>query len=400
MGKLGKCVIDTNVLLESPEVLDLDYSFILPIAVIEELDGLKKSDEIGWKARRASHKIENSPNVEFVVKDIYENVPTGWNPDLRDNKIILTAVENQAKLFSNDLNVRIKAKILGVDAEKYTKEKKTEYTGYIEVELNHIEQAWFYENIEKVDYDMVHNQYLLIKDADTQEIIDKYKWTEDNGLVMIKYSPVSSKAVGKIKPINPHQELLFDMLQDKETTIKVCTGKFGTGKDFCMLAHALNLVESEKYQKLIWVRNPVQVRNSKDIGFLPGTANEKLMPFASPMSDHLGGEMGLKMMIDARKIELQHFGFIRGRDIKNSIIYCSEAENFTKEHIQLLIGRVGEGSIIYFNGDFKQTDEHIFASNSGLNAIIDRLSGNKLFGFVKLDKVERSDTAALSDLLD
>ena len=99
-------------------------------------------------------------------------------------------------------------------------------------------------------------------------------------------------------------------------------------------------------------------------------------------------------------MEVQHLGFIRGRDIKNSIILCSEAENLTKQHVQLLIGRVGEGSSLWLDGDFKQVDSKIFEENSGLNIAIDKLKGNKLFGFVHLEKSERSETAALADLLD
>ena len=101
-----------------------------------------------------------------------------------------------------------------------------------------------------------------------------------------------------------------------------------------------------------------------------------------------------------QKLEIEHLGFMRGRDIKNSILFVSEAENLTKEHVQLLIGRVGEGSQIWFDGDFKQTDKEVFEKYSGLKVMIERLKGNKLFGYVHLKKSERSETAQLADLLD
>ena len=119
-----------------------------------------------------------------------------------------------------------------------------------------------------------------------------------------------------------------------------------------------------------------------------------------PLADHLGGMAGLEMFVNQGRIEIQHLGFMRGRDIKNSIIYCSEAENMTKEHIQLLIGRVGEGAALWLNGDFKQTDMKVFDDNNGLYRLIEKLQGNKLFGVVQLIKTERSETAALADLLD
>ena len=119
-----------------------------------------------------------------------------------------------------------------------------------------------------------------------------------------------------------------------------------------------------------------------------------------PLADHLGGENGLEMMVRNRNVELVHIGYIRGRDIKHSIIFVTEAENLTKEHIQLLISRVGEGSQIWFDGDLKQRDAEIFVKNSGMAVAIDKLRNHPRFGYVKLEKSERSETAAMADLLD
>lgn len=154
------------------------------------------------------------------------------------------------------------------------------------------------------------------------------------------------------------------------------------------------------FELIVYVRNNIEVKNSKPIGHLPGSYNEKLLPFAMPLADHLGGVDGLELMIGHGKIEIVHLGFIRGRDIKNSIIICSEAENMTKEHIQLLLGRVGEGSSLWINGDFKQCDADVFRENSGLMTAVNKLKGHPRFGYVKLLKTERSETAAMADLLD
>ena len=102
----------------------------------------------------------------------------------------------------------------------------------------------------------------------------------------------------------------------------------------------------------------------------------------------------------ADKLEIEHLGWIRGRSFSNAIIMCSEAENLTKQHVQLLIGRVGKGSNLWLDGDFKQVDSKIFEENNGLRIAIEKLKGNKLFGYVNLEKSERSETAALADLLD
>lgn len=171
-------------------------------------------------------------------------------------------------------------------------------------------------------------------------------------------------------------------------------------KDYLMSSTAVDLLEKGRFEKIVWVRNNVEVKNSKPIGHLPGGYAEKLLPFAMPLADHLGGPDSLELMIGQGKVELVHLGFIRGRDIRNSIIICSEAENMTKEHIQLLLGRVGEGSALWINGDYKQVDNEEFRRNSGLMAAVDRLKGHPRFGFVKLLKTERSETAAMADLLD
>ena len=167
-----------------------------------------------------------------------------------------------------------------------------------------------------------------------------------------------------------------------------------------MTSAAVDLIEKDVFERIVYVRNNIEVKNSKPIGFLPGGNDDKLLPFAMPLADHLGGTGGLSMMISRGHVEVVHLGFIRGRDIKNSIILCSEAENMTKEHIQLLIGRVGEGSELWINGDLRQCDGEVFRKNSGMMLAVDRLKGHPRFGYVKLMKTERSETAAMADLLD
>lgn len=124
-----------------------------------------------------------------------------------------------------------------------------------------------------------------------------------------------------------------------------------------------------------------------------------MMQYAMPMADHLGSKEALLRFMDEEKIELQNLGALRGRSWDDTLIYCSEAENLTVEHVQLLIGRVGKNSQLWINGDYRQVDGKAFEANNGLMMAIDRLKGQKLFGHVKLLKVERSETTALADLL-
>lgn len=275
----------------------------------------------------------------------------------------------------------------------------TEYTGFKDIVLtNPNDINALYDPKTNETFGCLENEYLIARD-EKEEVIDLFK-CKDGRLAQVPYKAIESKFAGKIKPRNIQQKLGIDMLYDTNTTIKILTGKFGTGKDLLMSSAAIDLIEKGYFDKLVYVRNNIEVKNSKPIGHLPGSSNEKLLPFAMCLADHVGGVDGLSYMIEKGVVEVVHLGFIRGRDIKNSIILCSEAENLTKEHIQLLIGRVGEGSNLWINGDFKQTDLAIFERNNGLMTAIDRLKGHPRFGYVKFLKTERSETAAMADLLD
>jgi len=274
-----------------------------------------------------------------------------------------------------------------------------EYFGFREVVMPEEQMAAFYaDNKAFGNLGCLTNEYLVIKNSEEQ-VIDQYRWNGSE-FVRASFKQINSRFLGKIKPRNLQQQLALDLLYCPDITVKILVGKFGTGKDYLMSSAAIDLIEKGKFDKIVWVRNNIEVKNSKPIGHLPGDYKEKMLPFAMPLADHLGGVDSLELMISQGKIELVHLGFIRGRDIKNSIIMCSEAENMTKEHIQLLLGRVGEGSSLWINGDYKQVDEAVFSQNNGLMTAVDRLKGHPRFGFVKLLKTERSETAAMADLLD
>ena len=273
-----------------------------------------------------------------------------------------------------------------------------EYLGYREVCLSDEDMAAFYSGQLEDNFGCLTNEYLLLKNTN-DELCDQVRWTGEQ-FAKVQFKQINSRFFGKVKPRNIQQQLALDMLYNQDITVKFLAGKFGTGKDYLMSSAAIDLVEKGKYNKIVWVRNNIEVKNSKPIGHLPGDYNDKLLPFAMPLADHLGGVDGLEIMMNQGKIELVHLGFIRGRDIRDSIIMCSEAENMTKEHIQLLLGRVGEGSSLWVNGDYKQVDGEVFVKNSGLIIAVNKLKGHPRFGYVKLLKTERSETAAMADLLD
>ena len=273
-----------------------------------------------------------------------------------------------------------------------------DYTGYREVELAEENANDIYADPCLNIFGCLPNEYLIVRGPDGAAA--SILRCDGDVMSKIRYKTISSKFGGEIKPRNLHQRLAIDMLYNPSATVKVLTGPFGSGKDLLMSAAAVDLLEKERFEKIVYIRNNIEVKDSKPIGFLPGTSDDKLHPFAMPLADHLGGEDGLAYMVQKGLIEIVHLGFMRGRDIKNAILYCTEAENLTREHIRLLIGRVAEGSELWVNGDMEQCDGRVFSENNGLLAAIDKLKGQRLFSYVRLKKTERSATAALADLLE
>lgn len=408
-----KLFLDTNALLNLQDSA-FKESFIIAQKTLEEIENIKndvrKDGEVKHKARKIAHLLDDKYGLYDVIPyDIeIKNILNKFNLDETPDNIILASAykENMTQnvlVCSDDINCKFISKNIfklqtkGVSELNLVK-NLDEYKGYKDITLSDEEMSYFYLHLNENIYDCLVNEYLIVRKSDG-EIVDYKKWNGEE-YKTVSYKQINSRFLGKIKPRNEHQVLAFDMLQDKNKTINVISGKFGSGKDYLMIANALKLIEEGKFDKLIYIRNAVGVKDAGEIGYLPGTALEKLLPYAMPLADHLGGQAGLELQLMQGTIEIEHLAFIRGRDIKNSIIYVSEGENLTKEHVQLLIGRVGEGSVLWINGDFKQTDSALFRMNNGLLSVVQKLAGNDKFGYVQLQKTERSETAAMADLLD
>lgn len=271
------------------------------------------------------------------------------------------------------------------------------YRGYRVVHDDDPLLTEFYSNSTHNVYDLLENEYLAIVNADGQ-VIDRYKWQDGKHKPIFK-KPIESSAMGKIKPKNVEQAFATDMLMDETTTVKIMSGSFGSGKTFLSCACSFNMIQSGRFDRIMWIRNNIEVRDSNPIGFLKGSFDDKMAVWAMPLADHLGGKYILDQYIQKGQIEVEHLGFLRGRDIKNTIIFCSEAEHLTREHVQLLLGRVAEGSILILEGDVRQIDAKAFEKNNGLIAAIDCLKGNRLCAYMHLNESVRSETAKLADLL-
>lgn len=437
---------DTSALLDLPPDTLLAQQFLIADVTLYELEDIKtsgkKDEATKAKARTVTRLLAEHPTAYTVISIDYtqlvwilndvpikdnndgtimaaarwylnelqnklDNLPKELDADSSNEAAELTTLIDSFCFVTSDLSCfNLAQRIMKLPCELSLDRggAHNDYTGWTEVPMDQggeeaLTMAYSKDIEQKNLFDTPTNGYVLIPNADADGNMAGLRW-DGSRYVPIKYKNLNTTYAGKIKPLNDQQKLAFDLLQNDDITIKLLLGVYGSGKDFLMVNHAIDLIEKGKYDRIVWVRNTVEVKNSRSIGFLPGTANEKLMPYAGPLSDALGGDVALERAIIDGWVKLEHLGPIRGRSYKRSIIYCSEAENLTKEHVQLLIGRVGEDSVLWLNGDLRQIDDVVFESNNGLRKAIERLTGQHRFGVVYMPISERSETAKLADLLD
>lgn len=248
--------------------------------------------------------------------------------------------------------------------------------------------------------ELVINQYLLIKDKNN-EYLDRFRF-DGNKLVHFPNKIIDTTYIKRLRPRNIKQQCCFDLLLNNNIPVKLITGGMGAGKTYLALHIALKKIEEDKeFKKVVYVRNNIEVKDTNSLGALPNGIKDKLLPYILPISDCLSSVRGmelLEMLEKQERIEYLHLGWARGRNFSNSIVICSESENLTREHVALLIGRIGENSSVIFEGDTSQVDKKIFSERSGIKALKEVLKGNPLFGCVHMDKSERSKVAELSNL--
>lgn len=439
---------DTSALLDLPPDTLLAEPFLIADITLYELEDIKtsgkKDEATKAKARTVTRLLAEHPAAYTVVSIDYhqlfsilndvpvkdnndgtimaaarwylnelqnklDDLPKELDADSANEAAELTTLIDSFRFVTSDLscfNIAQRIMKLPCELSLDTGGANNDYTGWTVVALEDggeeaLAMAYSKDAEQKNLFDTPTNGYILIPNADADGNTAGIRWNGSR-YVPIKYKKISNRFTGDIRPRNDQQRLAFDMLQNDDITVKMLAGTFGSGKTMLMVSSAIDMIEKHKVDKLIWIRNNIEVKNTKELGALPGTLLEKLgaASFAGPLADHLGGESGLEYWIKNGQVEVAHLGFIRGRDYKNAILLVSEAENLTKEHIQLLLGRVGEGSMLWLDGDLKQTDEAVFENNSGMRKAISALTGNPHFAYVYMPKTERSETAQLADLLD
>lgn len=403
-----KVVIDTSAFVNSLQAINKhfdEYDWVLTTIVEEELDNLSKSkdEDKAFKARQALRFIEQHEDdfIYVVNEQPSDKLPIGWDRDKNDNLIIDVAINLEATIFAYDRAMVSKARTLGLKHIQFPIDNELErYTGIKEIYLDLTKEedkellSAIYEGRTTLDTEI--NQYLLCWDKETEQSVGEFK-NKDGKLIRISPKPLKSRHLGEIKPLNIKQRFAFDLLGDTDIKVKVLNGGFGTGKTLLATAYALQELQKGNFQKIVYLRNNHEVKGTKEIGFLPDGELNKLLPFAMPIVDYLGGIDALTMLVNRGEIEIVHMGFLRGRNFENSIIMVNESQNLTNEHMKLILGRAGQGSVVIFDGDLQQVDDIMFKNKNGLVITANALKGNPLYGQVTLDKVERSNVAELAD---
>ena len=421
-------VLDTNVIIHNADAINAfaDNEVVLPIDVIEELDIFKKdTDEKGRNARAAIRMLDElrehgklgagvtlgNGGMLRIVMHVDSKGLLNIAPHERDNRILMVAYDlqqkgNQVIFVSKDINARVKADALGVNAVDFEKQKvdiDTLYSGWKEIDVSAKEIDGFYEKKFFVtkENSLFPNQYILLKDSASSKhtALGRYD-AKQKGVVLLKSD--QGDAWG-IKPRNKEQAIALDLLLDDNIKLVTLVGAAGTGKTLLALAAGLKKTVDEHGYKRMLVSRPV-IPMGRDIGYLPGTKEEKLINWMQPIYDNLEYILTIRKrkehvdgLIECDLLQLEALTYMRGRSIPNQFIIIDEAQNLTPHEIKTVVSRAGNNTKMVLTGDPYQIDSpYLDSSSNGLSYAVERMKGQEMFGHVTLTKNERSGLASLA----
>ena len=423
-------ILDTNVLIHDPLSFTKfeDNTVVVPISVIEELDTFKSvADERGKAARIVSRrldemrkggklnagvKMENGGTL-IVDLDHEQVLPKEFLLQQMDNRILNSALwynkgKHNAILVTKDINLRLKAEAVGVNAQDYEagKVKVDEiYPGLVTIEksADFVDKFYKDKTAKNTDTDLVANEFVIFKAKEDPKKSAMGRVSPGDTSVIKMLSPES--APWGIRPLNKEQRCAMDLLLDESVKLVTMIGTAGTGKTLMSLACGLQkAVEESVYRRLIICRPIMPV--GKDIGFIPGTKEEKLSTWMGAIYDNLEFIMDKRHQEDAMqkfeyllqngKIEIASVTHIRGRSLPKQYMIVDDAQNLTPHEIKTILSRAGEGTKVVVTGDPYQIDNpYLDIASNGLMYVVDRFKGQKLYGHLTFTKTERSELAGL-----
>jgi len=435
-------ILDTSVYLTNAEAVFAygNNDIVIPLVVLEELDGQKKrQDMVGANARRIIRTLDNLREkgslVDSVrigkrkglisVQDYDKNIlPLSYDSEMADNKIIATALtekKNNPKrkviLVSRDINMRVKCDAVSLQTESYSdehivKDKSYLYSGFATHLVDDAVIDQFYDGeklyLDSEDIKLCPNQFVMLVSNSNEKKTALAKFKNHNTPIS-KLVNDGKKEIWGIKARNKEQSFAIDLLTDPHIKILTLVGKAGSGKTLCAIAAALEQVleqnenknHSGDYYRRVIVSRPIQPLG-KDIGYLPGTMEEKMAPWLGPIDDNLkflmkNDKTMLSHYVDKGLIEIEALTYIRGRSISNAFIIIDEAQNLTNHELKTIITRVGEGTKIVLTGDIEQIDNiYVDETSNGLTHAVEKFKNYDIAGHVTLTKGERSAVATLA----
>lgn len=434
-------VLDTSVILYSHDsILNFaEHDIGIPITVLEELDQFKKgNDTKNFEAREFTRLLDKLAEGQMLQDWIPLNGKTKgkfkvlmesnsavdarkvFNDAKNDHRILNAALalkdelgaKRQVILVSKDINLRLKAKSLDLQAEDYEtgkiKNVSTLHTGKTEItdiESEHIDQLFKENSIDKKKIfgrkKGIANEFYILR-SDKNSVLAKYNATEKT------VEKVDKVSVYGIKPKNAEQTFAIDAMLNPEVRLVSINGVAGTGKTLIALASAL---EQRRNFKQIYLARPIVPLSNKDIGYLPGDIKSKLNPYMEPLWDNLKfiqnqfpdsdkEHKRITDMVNQEKLVITPLAYIRGRSLSNIFFIVDEAQNLTPHEIKTIITRAGQNTKIIFTGDIYQIDTpYLDSQSNGLSYLIDRIQDQPIFAHVTLEKGERSELANLANEL-
>jgi PhoH-like ATPase len=436
-------VFDTSVCLTDFNAVNSygNNDIVVPFKVLDEIDNHKqRQDGVGLNARLFIRFLDSLREKGSLIRGVrisrgkgllfvkgYDTsvFPAGFDANIADNQIIATALtemfmqeesnlKRKVTLVSRDINMRVKCDSLGIIAEDYIKEQVVEnrtdiYTGFSTVLVDDQLIDRFYDNenifLNQEGYKIFANEFVMLVSSSNEKktAIARFVATDKPLLKVLECNGAhNKKAVWGIRPRNKEQGFALNLLKDPNVPLVSLIGKAGSGKTLCAIASGLEQVLEAKngYKHLIVSRSIQPV--GKDLGYLPGTMEDKMMPWIAPIHDNLKYLMGndketLQSYMQQGIIEIEAVTYIRGRSIANAFIIIDEAQNLTIHEIKTIITRVGEGTKIVLTGDIEQIDNvYVDETTNGLTYAVEKFKSYGLSGHVTLIKGERSDVATLA----
>ena len=424
-------VLDTNVFLHDPEaILKFQNSnIVIPLVVLEELDKLKRfSDELGKNARQVIRFIEGLGGTIFkgallengsflsIFIDDKKKEGKGFPLSLEPKKhrILFAAYRLKQQgyevviMISKDFILRIKAESIGIEAQDYENLKEsldTLYSGYrkLEVEKRQIDELMTRGHLELSQEQFLPNEFCRFTSKEESTVLGKYNGKKGR---MERLSSQKEEIWG-VHPLNDKQRCAMNLLLSDEIKLVTLVGQAGTGKTLIALTAGLRKVFDEGVYGRILVSRPIMPLG-KDIGYLPGTKEEKIYHWMQPIYDNLEficeSISGIEKtpetkqwIMESEKIEMEAVTFIRGRSFANTYIIIDEAQNLTPHEIKAIISRAGKGTKVILTGDPTQIDNPYLNKNSnGLTYVIEKFKSHAIYGHMLFSKTERSELAALA----